>query len=133
MVRLKAISGQAEIWLWRLSPQSFLPVWIRLTCWWGIFKEAGKCRRIPAIPDAVLGQRPLAFVGSWLARTRAVCYARWLDRNQTIADSDEIVAALQETFAGEPWVAGKNILERLTSTMEMVNRIERSGAGNQAL
>jgi len=99
----------------------------------GIFKEAGKCRRIPAIPDAVsVNVRSLSWeVG--LRGPAAVCYARWLDRNQTIADSDEIVAALQETFAGEPWVAGKNILERLTSTMEMVNRIERSGAGNQAL
>lgn len=99
----------------------------------GIFKEVGKCRRIPAFPDTVLVHINSLSWEVGLRGPTAVCYARWLDRHQPIKDGSEIVEALRETFSCDPWVAGENLLERLTSTMEMVNRIERCGAGNQAL
>lgn len=99
----------------------------------GMFQNACRCWRIPSMPDALLVHIDSLSYTVGLRGPAATCFARWQQAHDPVDSSTDIVEALSHTFPAEPWAAGQNVLKRLTSTMEMVNRVERAGIGNMAL
>lgn len=99
----------------------------------GLFLESCQCWRVPAIPDALLIRvDSLAYVVA-LRGPSAVCYAKWRRSSEPVQDSGQILEALRSTFPDKPWVQSDRLLERLTGTQEIANRIVRSPIANLAL
>lgn len=99
----------------------------------GLFLEHCVCRRVPAIPDALLVRvDSLKYVVA-MRGPGALAYSRWRQLGKLAENPECINDALRQVFCENTWTNTPNLIERLTNTQEIVNRLERSPIANLSL